>query len=181
MCIRDSGHCDCGCLPSGGVHNKDKAWTGHKDRGHEHAGGNRGRYQCCLLYTSMENKEKAVKDLVDMRIIIEPEIAALAAQYAKEDDIRELEQRCLEVEYYIRSGKSHVKSDVAFHSQIAAVSYTHLLSAGISRISSGSCIKNRTASSFPPMAILRTASSACAGNSPRWAYASALKLSLIHI
>ena len=74
----------------------------------------------------MENKEKAVKDLVAMRIIIEPEIAALAAQYAKEDDIRELEQRCLEVEYYIRSGKSHVKSDVAFHSQIAVCSQNYI-------------------------------------------------------
>lgn len=70
----------------------------------------------------MENKEKTVKDLVDMRIIIEPEIAAMAAQYAEEEDVKELERCCLEVEQCIKTGKSHVKSDISFHTQIAVCS-----------------------------------------------------------
>ena len=72
----------------------------------------------CLV----ENKEKAVKDLVDMRIIIEPEIAAMAAQYAGEEDVKELERCCLEVEQCIRSRKTHVESDISFHTQIAVCS-----------------------------------------------------------
>lgn len=70
----------------------------------------------------MDNSEKTVKDLVDMRIIMEPEIAAMAAQYGEESDMKELERCCLEVESCIRSGKSHVKSDISFHTQIAVCS-----------------------------------------------------------
>lgn len=70
----------------------------------------------------IDNKEKMVKDLVDMRIILEPEIAAMAAQYAEEADIKELEHCCQEVERCITNGKTHVKSDISFHSQIAVCS-----------------------------------------------------------
>lgn len=70
----------------------------------------------------MDNKEKMVKDLVDMRIIIEPEIASMAAQYAGEEDVKELERCCQEVERCILEGRSHVKSDISFHTQIAVCS-----------------------------------------------------------
>lgn len=70
----------------------------------------------------MDNKEKAVKDLVEMRIIIEPEIAAMAAQFAEEEDLKELERCCLEVERSMGEGRAHVKSDIFFHTQIAVCS-----------------------------------------------------------
>ena len=70
----------------------------------------------------MENKEKAVKDLVDMRIIIEPEIAALAAQYAKEDDIRELETRVASPSRPTRAW--HLPGSTLFHHQSSGVRNT---------------------------------------------------------
>ena len=81
----------------------------------------------------MENKEKTVKDMVDMCVIIEPEIAAMAAQYAEEEDVKELERRCQEAEQCIRCSQSHVECDISFHTQIAV------------------CSKNRIAASLIPI------------------------------
>ena len=68
-----------------------------------------------------------------MCVIIEPEIAAMAAQYAEEEDVKELERRCQEAEQCIRCSQSHVECDISFHTQIAV------------------CSKNRIAASLIPI------------------------------
>lgn len=70
----------------------------------------------------VEDKEKLKNDLLIVRKMIEPEIAALAAQHADEDDIENLERLCKEVEQLIRKGKDHRRKDMEFHAAIAKAS-----------------------------------------------------------
>ena len=53
---------------------------------------------------------------------LEPEIAALAAQKATEQDKEEIVRLCDEVENFYRAGKNHTKKDQAFHAAIAKAS-----------------------------------------------------------
>ena len=49
----------------------------------------------------MEDRRKLTQDLLQIRVILEPPIAALAAQNASEEDLRKLEEILLEVEELI--------------------------------------------------------------------------------
>jgi len=61
-------------------------------------------------------------DLLEVRLVIEPEIAFRAAQNASEEDLIELERLCDEVEKNINEKIDHAEADVAFHTQIAKCS-----------------------------------------------------------
>ena len=50
----------------------------------------------------MEDRRKLTRDLLQIRVMLEPPIAALAAQNADEEDIKKLEEILLEVEELIR-------------------------------------------------------------------------------
>ena len=63
----------------------------------------------------MKNK----KDLLEVRIMIEPEISALAAKRATEEDIEKILAACRAVEVKICSGESFEEEDIAFHRLIA--------------------------------------------------------------
>ncbi len=62
---------------------------------------------------------KLAKDLLQVRIIIEPEIAAMAANMATEKDIEEIFKKCNKVENMILNGENHMLDDVKFHEAIA--------------------------------------------------------------
>lgn len=75
-----------------------------------------------LGITFIKNKEKLIQDLLDFRIWVEPRVAGLAAQYADDEDIKELECLCNMVDEYILAGKSHIQKDVEYHVKIAECS-----------------------------------------------------------
>ena len=75
-----------------------------------------------LGFTLIRDQRRLAMDLLEFRIMVEPSIAAMAAQNASKDDIKELEFLCLEVEELLRRGKPHHERDKEFHACIARCS-----------------------------------------------------------
>lgn len=75
-----------------------------------------------LGLTFLKDKEKVFMDLIQVRFMLEPPIAALAAQNATEADIEKLGQLCDEVEQLLLAGADPVKKEIEFHTQIAKCS-----------------------------------------------------------
>lgn len=69
-----------------------------------------------------EDKYKLAIELLEVRLMIEPEIAALAALYATEQEKIRIRELCHEVEQLYQSGVNHLKRDVEFHEYIAGCS-----------------------------------------------------------
>ena len=67
----------------------------------------------------IKNKRKLTKDLLEIRSLIEPEIAALAAERATDSDIEKILEACQAVEDKIHKGETFEEEDVAFHKLIA--------------------------------------------------------------
>lgn len=67
----------------------------------------------------LENDEKLVNDLMEIRFLVEPSIAAMAADHANEDDIAQIARFCDDTEAQIRAGRNHTRSDILFHQAIA--------------------------------------------------------------
>jgi len=65
------------------------------------------------------DKTKLAKDMLDIRFLIEPYIAAQAATMANDANKISIERLCNEVEILIRQGKNHLDKDVEFHKAIA--------------------------------------------------------------
>lgn len=75
-----------------------------------------------LGFTFIKNKGKLIQDLLEFRMLLEPRIAAQAAQYATSEDITELENLCDEVDRQILSKTPHMQKDGEFHTKIAQCS-----------------------------------------------------------
>ncbi|WEG72488.1 FadR/GntR family transcriptional regulator [Vagococcus intermedius] len=75
-----------------------------------------------LGLTFITDKKKLSHDLMEVRLMVEPNISALAAQYATNDEIIEMEKLCLEIEYLIQNNKNHEEKDIEFHTLIAKAS-----------------------------------------------------------
>ncbi len=58
-------------------------------------------------------------DLLEVRLQMEPWVAAAAARRASEEDIRVMRENCLLVEQDILAGVNHLPRDMAFHVSIA--------------------------------------------------------------
>lgn len=67
----------------------------------------------------IQDKHKLAQDLLDIRFLLEPPIAAMAAKNAGEEDIRTLRLLCSDIEQKIRAGEQYVQEDIAFHTTIA--------------------------------------------------------------
>jgi DNA-binding FadR family transcriptional regulator len=72
-----------------------------------------------LGFIFIRDKKQLIKDLIEVRMMIEPRIASLAAVAASDDDIAEIRRLCGEVDELIRQGKDYSHKDVAFHAKIA--------------------------------------------------------------
>lgn len=70
----------------------------------------------------IKDRAKLAQDLLEVRFMIEPEIASIAATKATEEEIEILKQLCDEVEYLILNKKNHRKKDIEFHTEIARIS-----------------------------------------------------------
>jgi len=92
------------------------------------------RSTCCaeedpLGISKLDDKYKLALELFDVRLMLEPEIAAKAAEYATEEDIRKLTSLCDEVERLYLQGVDHSARDVDFHTCIAGCSKNRVVEA----------------------------------------------------
>lgn len=75
-----------------------------------------------LGLTFIKDKEKVFLDLIQVRFMLEPAIASLAAQNATDEEIAALGQLCDEMEQQLLAGENPVNKDIEFHTQIAKCS-----------------------------------------------------------
>lgn len=90
-----------------------------------------------LGFSMIKDKNKLTRDLLQLRCVIEPPIAALAAQNATPQDIADLEVALLEVEGQIAQHTRFAEKDRKFHAQIARCSGNLVVSNLITIISEG--------------------------------------------
>lgn len=72
-----------------------------------------------LGFAFAKDQSQLAYDLYELRNIIEPEIAALAAERATPEEVAGIEQAALAVEQQIKRKKKHMEMDIAFHELIA--------------------------------------------------------------
>lgn len=70
--------------------------------------------------TFIQDKSKLTKDLMEVRFLLEPSIAAMAAQHASSKDIETILRLCDETEMLIRKNEDYKEQDIALHTAIAA-------------------------------------------------------------
>lgn len=75
----------------------------------------------------VEDKYQLALDLFEVRLMIEPEIAALACKNASEEELVKLKQLCDETEQLYESGLNHINKDIEFHTYIAVCSKNHVV------------------------------------------------------
>lgn len=66
-----------------------------------------------------KDKLKIAKDLFDIRMLVEPAIAEMAALNATNEDIEKMRYYSKKVEKNVANGEDHHKNDVLFHTAIA--------------------------------------------------------------
>ncbi|MBR2188192.1 MAG: FadR family transcriptional regulator [Eubacterium sp.] len=66
-------------------------------------------------------------DMLDVRLMLEPNISAAAAEKASEKDIEELRQLETEIEELIARKENHSQKDIEFHSYIAKCSENYVV------------------------------------------------------
>ena len=72
-----------------------------------------------LGLSQLDDKYKLALELFDVRITLEPEIAAAAANHATPEEKQRLSSLCDEVEHAYLAGEDHIPKDIAFHTCIA--------------------------------------------------------------
>lgn len=70
----------------------------------------------------VKDRKKLAMDLLDIRFMLEPKIAAMAAKNATKEQIEELQQQCNKVAELFEQGVNHLEEDVKLHKMIAACS-----------------------------------------------------------
>lgn len=75
----------------------------------------------------LEDKYKLALELFELRLMMEPEIASLAAQKAKEEEKVRLEELCNQVEELYSNAQDHLEKDVEFHTHIARCSQNRVV------------------------------------------------------
>ena len=72
-----------------------------------------------LGFAYMPDQVRLARELLDIRLTLEPWAAALAARQADAEDVAELRQLCREIESLIHAGENHLPQDEALHIRIA--------------------------------------------------------------
>jgi DNA-binding FadR family transcriptional regulator len=96
-----------------------------------------------LGFSLVDDRRKLTADLLQIRCIIEPQIASLAAQNATPHDIENLDVACREVEKLIRNHQDFSKKDVGYHACIANCSHNNVMSKLIPVIHAGVTVFSR--------------------------------------
>ena len=79
------------------------------------------------IVTIRQDRRRLTEDLIQVRLMLEPQLAALAAQNAAEEDLQKLEQIKEELEDLIRPRKDYSLKDSQFHEQIANCSHNQIM------------------------------------------------------
>lgn len=79
-------------------------------------------------FSLVEDRRELTRDLIQIRVILEPPIAALAAQNASEEELVRLKEILLEIEDLIERQEDYAEKDVEFHVQIANCSHNSVMS-----------------------------------------------------
>ncbi len=79
-----------------------------------------------LGFSMVNDHVKLTKDLLQVRIMLEPQIAALAAQCAKEHEIKELEEILEEMEAAMKKREDYSELDTKFHTKIAQCTHNNV-------------------------------------------------------
>lgn len=72
-----------------------------------------------LGFRFINDKKKLALDLNQIRGMVEPQIAALAARYADDEDVAGLQKLCDEVAQQINSSQDYAEKDIEFHTRLA--------------------------------------------------------------
>lgn len=72
-----------------------------------------------LGFTFITDKSKLAQDLMEVRMALEPRIAALAATNATAEDVQQIAELADEVERLILADENHMEKDIEFHTKIA--------------------------------------------------------------
>lgn len=75
-----------------------------------------------LGFRFIRDKRKLALDLCDIRVLLEPELAAAAAGHATRKQVEELEELCAKVAEQFNVGEDHSAADVMLHMKIAEAS-----------------------------------------------------------
>lgn len=75
-----------------------------------------------LGLSGIKDKVSLAMDLVDVRMMLEPGIAEMAALHATGEEIKRLEDLCNMVEARIKQGEPYIQADIQFHTYIAECS-----------------------------------------------------------
>lgn len=75
----------------------------------------------------MPDQLQVAKELIEIRLYLEPWIASLAAERASDDDISKLETICRDVEQLIYEGKNHLVRDAELHTAIADCTHNRIM------------------------------------------------------
>lgn len=70
----------------------------------------------------VKNHKGLAMDLLSVRLMLEPQIARMAAENATKEQIEELRNQCGKVEQMILAGENHMEEDIKLHRMIAACS-----------------------------------------------------------
>ena len=80
-----------------------------------------------LGLAKFKDKYKLALELFDVRLMLEPEIAAQAAEHASAEDVEQLKLLCAQVEELYQSGEDHIPKDIEFHTCIARCSQNRVV------------------------------------------------------
>ena len=80
-----------------------------------------------IIASCLMDSGEMLKDVFEMRRLLEPGIAALAAERATEEDIEHMEATLVEQAHQIDRGESGVEGDSAFHFAIAQATHNSAL------------------------------------------------------
>lgn len=72
-----------------------------------------------LGFTFIEDKQQLARDLLEVRFMIEPQMARMAAQKATDEQIARIKELCDESERLAESGDDYSAADTAFHNAVA--------------------------------------------------------------
>lgn len=90
-----------------------------------------------LGFSFIDDKPRLVRDLLAVRCMLEPQLAAWAAENASTGDIERLRETCEETECLIAAREDFSQADRAFHIQLARCSHNIVMSRIIPVIAAG--------------------------------------------
>jgi GntR family transcriptional repressor for pyruvate dehydrogenase complex len=87
-----------------------------------------------LMAASLNTGGEALRDIFEMRRVMEPAIAALAAERATDEDVGQMSAILEDQQRQIDSGETGVEADTAFHFTLAAATHNLALNKVVSAV-----------------------------------------------